>query len=61
MFLLRCLMSISLSVVEKRMKGAWVLQDEHYLATVLHPKLKHLHMGAPGDREKAVELLNLAI
>ena len=43
------------------MKGAWVLQDEHYLATVLHPKLKHLQMGAPGDREKAVRLLNLAI
>lgn len=43
------------------MKDSWIPQDVHYLATILHPKVKHFHMGAPSDREKAVQLLKLEI
>lgn len=43
--------------VEKRLKNVWIPQDEHYLATILHPNLKHFQMGVPGDKEKAVQIL----
>ncbi|CAF1436953.1 unnamed protein product [Adineta ricciae] len=47
--------------LRKRIEKCWILEDEHYLATIVHPRLKHFHMGAPGDKEKAVHLLKLAI
>jgi hypothetical protein len=54
-------MSGFLSFVERRMKDAWIPQDEHYLATILHPKLKHFQMGVPGDRDRAIRVLKFAI
>ena len=43
------------------MENSWVLDDEHYLATIVHPKLKHFQMAAPGDKEKAIRLLKSSI
>jgi hypothetical protein len=43
------------------MENAWILEDEHYLATILHPRLKHFQTGALGDRERAVQLLKTTI
>lgn len=45
----------------RRIEKSWILEDEHYLATILHPKLKHFQMAAPGDKEKAIQLLKLAL
>ena len=50
-----------LFVIEQRLEDSWILEDEHYLATIVHPRLKHFQMAAPGDKERAVRLLKLAI
>ena len=50
-----------LFVTEQRIEGSWVLHDEHYLATIVHPKLKDFQTGLPGAKEKAIRLLKLAV
>ena len=37
------------------MKTVWVLQDIHYISTLLHPSLKHFHI-ATDEKSKAIEL-----
>lgn len=46
---------------EKRIEQSWILEDEHYLATIVHPRLKHFQMAAPGDKEKAIRLLKHSV
>ncbi|CAF1444889.1 unnamed protein product [Adineta steineri] len=46
---------------EKRIEKSWILEDEHYLATIVHPRLKHFQMAAPGDKEKAILLLKHSV
>lgn len=50
-----------LFVTERRIESSWILTDEHYLATIVHPKLKNFQTGPPGDKEKAIHLLKVAL
>ncbi len=50
-----------LFIIEQRIDCSWILTDEHYLATIVHPKLKEFQTGSPGDKEKAIRLLKVAI
>jgi hypothetical protein len=50
-----------LFATERRIENSWILEDEHYLATIVHPRLKHFQMAAPSDKERAIRLLKLAI
>ncbi|CAF3325670.1 unnamed protein product [Rotaria sp. Silwood2] len=34
----------------------WILQDEHLLATILHPQIKHFDKN-PSDKSRAMQLL----
>lgn len=47
-------MSLSLSLAQ-RIKTVWILQDIHYISTLLHPSLKHFHI-ATEEKSKAIEL-----
>ncbi|CAF1416249.1 unnamed protein product [Didymodactylos carnosus] len=40
----------------KRLKEKWQISDEHLIATLIHPNLKHFHM-CPQFRERAIDLL----
>ncbi|CAF1535950.1 unnamed protein product [Adineta ricciae] len=47
--------------LKRRIECSWILTDEHYLATIVHPKLKDFQTGSPSDREKAIRLSKAAI
>ncbi|CAF1084039.1 unnamed protein product [Rotaria magnacalcarata] len=40
----------------ERIKTAWILQDQHYMCTLLHPLLKNFDI-APNERAKAFDLV----
>ncbi|CAF1626300.1 unnamed protein product [Rotaria magnacalcarata] len=42
--------------LKKRLIDKWQLSDEHLIATLIHPNLKHFHM-CPHPREHAIGLL----
>ncbi|CAF1548897.1 unnamed protein product, partial [Adineta ricciae] len=42
--------------IGERIKLAWIPQDEHYIATLLHPSLKHFDTS-PKDKDKAINLV----
>jgi len=47
--------------IEQRIETAWILADEHYLATIVHPRLKNFQMMSSNDRKKAISLLKCAV
>ncbi|CAF2156656.1 unnamed protein product [Rotaria magnacalcarata] len=40
----------------ERIKSVWILQDQHYMCTLLHPSLKHFEI-APNEKSKASGLI----
>ncbi|CAF3642774.1 unnamed protein product [Rotaria socialis] len=42
--------------VGERIKSVWILQDQHYMCTLLHPSLKHFEI-APNEKSKAIGLV----
>ncbi|CAF1185461.1 unnamed protein product [Adineta steineri] len=42
--------------IEKRIRDVWLLQDVHYICTLLHPSMKHFHID-PSLHDKALELV----
>ncbi|CAF3641083.1 unnamed protein product [Rotaria socialis] len=44
------------SFLVDRIKMVWVLQDQHFMSTLLHPSLKHFHI-APNKQKKAFDLV----
>ena len=44
----------------KRLEEKWEISNEHLIATLIHPNLKHFHM-CPQFRERAIDLLKQEI
>ncbi|CAM4819341.1 unnamed protein product [Rotaria magnacalcarata] len=42
--------------LSERIKSVWILQDQHYMCTLLHPSLKHFEI-APNEKSKASGLI----
>ncbi|CAF0812193.1 unnamed protein product [Didymodactylos carnosus] len=40
----------------ERIRLVWILQDQHYMSTLLHPLLKHFQI-APNKKDKAIRLM----
>ncbi|CAF1398655.1 unnamed protein product, partial [Didymodactylos carnosus] len=46
--------------LSERIKSAWILQNQHFISTLLHPSLKHFHK-APNGKYKALDLVKQEI
>ncbi|CAM2729375.1 unnamed protein product, partial [Rotaria socialis] len=40
----------------ERIKSVWIVQDQHYMCTLLHPSLKYFEI-APNEKSKAIALV----
>ncbi|CAF3078155.1 unnamed protein product, partial [Rotaria sp. Silwood2] len=47
--------------IENQIPTYWELDDIHYMAAVLHPKMKHLQICSNKDKKKAYDLLKKEI
>jgi hypothetical protein len=49
-----------LYIVERRIKTAWPITDQHRLATILHPKMKHFE-NFPDQKDQSITALEVEV